>query len=142
MTAPGTVQRFTRPVPRWTPPLSGDELATVLDKIRAWQAFDGDAVLDDVAASLDDVPPAEEDVEEIAQRLRGHLMQLVTIALAAEEDQRDTASARLIEQARTLRAEDVPGGHWQAIGHLRRMGWAVNELLERLVAVRCVKAVA
>ncbi|WP_406723444.1 DUF6415 family natural product biosynthesis protein [Streptomyces sp. GD-15H] len=141
MTAPGTVQRFTRPVPRWTPPLSGDELATVLHRIRSWQAFDGDALLDDVAAALDDVPPAEEDVEEIAQRLRGHLMRLVTIAVAAEAEQ-DATAAQLIGQARTLRAEDVPGHHRKAIGHLRRMGWTANELLERLVATRCLKEVA
>ncbi|MER6113206.1 DUF6415 family natural product biosynthesis protein [Streptomyces hirsutus] len=126
----------------WVPPLPYDELETLRNKIRAWRPFDGEALLDDVAVALDDVLPAEEDIEEIAQRLRGHLTQLVTIALAAEEDQRDATSAQLIEQARTLRAEDVPGDHWKAIGHLRRMGWTVNELLERLVAVRCVAAVA
>ncbi|WP_406471986.1 DUF6415 family natural product biosynthesis protein (plasmid) [Streptomyces hirsutus] len=141
MIAPGTVQRLTRPVPRWTPPLSGDELATVLDKIRTWQAFDGDALLNDVAAALDDVPPAEEDVEEIAQQLRSHLMRLVTIAIAAEAEQ-DATAAQLIEQARTLCAKDLPGNRWKAVGHLRRMGWAVNELLEQLVALRCLKEVA
>ncbi|GAB2451592.1 DUF6415 family natural product biosynthesis protein [Streptomyces incanus] len=142
MTAPGTARRLPRPVEPWKPPLPRDQLTTVLDKLRAWRPFDGDALLDDVAAALDDVVPTEEDVAEIAERLRGHLMQLVDIALAAEEDQRDTTSAQLIEQARTLRAEEVPGDRWQAIGHLRRMGWTVNELLERLVAVRCLTAVA
>ncbi|MFD0229293.1 DUF6415 family natural product biosynthesis protein [Streptomyces hirsutus] len=142
MTAAGTIRRFPRPVEPWVPPLPYDELETLRNKIRAWRPFDGEALLDDVAVALDDVLPAEEDIEEIAQRLRGHLTQLVTIALAAEEDQRDATSAQLIEQARTLRAEDVPGDHWKAIGHLRRMGWTVNELLERLVAVRCVAAVA
>ncbi|GAB2788236.1 hypothetical protein GCM10027073_20590 [Streptomyces chlorus] len=142
MTAPGTARRLPRPVEQWKPPLPHDQLTTVLDKLRAWRPFDGDALLDDVAAALDDVVPTEEDVAEIAERLRGHLMQLVDIALAAEEDQRDTTSAQLIEQARTLRAEEVPGDRWQAIGHLRRMGWTVNELLERLVAVRCLTAVA
>ncbi|MFI8860425.1 DUF6415 family natural product biosynthesis protein [Streptomyces prasinus] len=126
----------------WKPPLPHDRLAAVLDRLRTWRPFDGDALLDDVAAALDDVVPAEEDLAEIAERLRGHLMRLVDIALAAEEDQRDAASAQLIEQARTLRAEEVPGDHWKAVGHLRRMGWTVSELLERLVAVRCLAAVA
>lgn len=142
MTAPGVARRRPRPVEPWKAPLPHDELTTVLDKLRAWRPFDGDALLDDVAAALDDVVPAEEDIAEIAERLRGHLMQLVDIALAAEEDQRDTTSAQLIEQARTLRAEEVPGGHWKAVGHLRRMGWTVNELLDRLVTVRCLTAVA
>ncbi|MEU6524010.1 DUF6415 family natural product biosynthesis protein [Streptomyces sp. NPDC046924] len=127
---------------QWKPPLPHDQLATVLDKLRAWRPFDGYALLDDVAAALDDVVPAEEDVAEIAERLRGHLMQLVDIALAAEEDQRDVTSAQLIEQARTLRTEDLPGDHRRAVGHLRRMGWTVNELLDRLVATRCLREVA
>lgn len=141
MIGPGAIQRFTRPAQPWEPPLDRAVLETVLARVRQWQPFDGGALLDDVAATLDDVIP-EENVEEIAQRLRGHLMQLVTIAVAAEEDQRDTTAAQLIGQARTLHADDVPGDHWKAIGYLRRMGWIVNELLERLVATRCLKEVA
>lgn len=135
------LQRFTCPVPPWTPPLSRGELATVLDRLRGWTVFDGDAVLDDVASALDDVPPAEEDTEELAERLRGHLARLVNIALAAEAEQ-DTAAAQLIEQARLLRVEDLPGDLWTATGHLRRLGWTANELLDRLVAVRCLREVA
>jgi hypothetical protein len=141
VTAPGAVQRFTLPVDQWAPPLSGDALATVLAKLRGWTAFDGGALLDDVAAVLDDVPPPEEDTEELAERLRGHLMRLVHIAVATEAGQ-DTAAAQLIERARTVRAEDLPGGHCATIGHLRRMGWTANELLERLVATKCLKAAA
>ncbi|MFF1276996.1 DUF6415 family natural product biosynthesis protein [Streptomyces marokkonensis] len=113
----------------------------MLDRLRGWTAFDGGALLDDVAAALDDVPPPEEDTEEIAGRLRGHLGRLVTIAVATEAEQ-DAAAARLIEHARTLRADDLPGDYRKAVGHLRRMGWIVNELLDRLVAVRCLKEVA
>lgn len=141
MTGPGAVQRFTRPVPQWTPPLTGGELTTVLDRLCGWTAFDGGALLDDAATVLDDVPPAEENTEEIAERLRRHLMRLVHIAIAAEVGQ-DPTAAQLIEQARTLRAEDLPGDHRKAIGHLRRMGWTASELLDRLVAVRCLKEVA
>src|SRR5690606_29167899 len=55
VTAPGTASP-TRP---WTPPLSGGELATVLNRLHDWNPFDGGALLDDVAVVLDDVPPAE-----------------------------------------------------------------------------------
>jgi len=112
-----------------------------LDRLHGWTAFDGGALLDDAATVLDDVPPAEEDTEELAERLRRHLMRLVHIAVAAETDQ-IPAAARLIEQARTLRAEDLPGGRWKAVGHLRRMGWTASELLDRLVATRCLREVA
>ncbi|MFI8194783.1 DUF6415 family natural product biosynthesis protein [Streptomyces sp. NPDC085946] len=113
----------------------------MLEKLRDWQPFDGGALLDDVAAALDDVPPAKEDTEELAERLRGHLMQLVNIAVAGEAEQ-DTAAAQLIEQARMLRADDVPGDHRKAVGHLRRMGWTASELLEQLVAMKHLKEAA
>ncbi|MGW0628505.1 DUF6415 family natural product biosynthesis protein [Streptomyces sp. NPDC002758] len=141
MTAPIPLQRWTRPVQRWTPPLDAEGLAAVLAKFREWEAFDGEALLDDVAVALDDVVPAEELVDELAQRLRGHLMRLVSIAVAAEAEE-DAATAYLIERARTVRVEELPGDRWKAVGHLRRMGWTVNELMERLVATRCLKEAA
>ncbi|MEU5525267.1 DUF6415 family natural product biosynthesis protein [Streptomyces sp. NPDC047860] len=137
MTAPGTA----RPVRSWTPPLSGGELATVLNRLRGWTAFDGGALLDDVATVLDVVPPAEEDTEELAERLRGHLMQLVAIAVAAEAEE-DTAAAQLIERARALSAAALPGGRWKAVAHLRRLGWIANDLHDRLAAIRCLKEAA
>ncbi|MER6406898.1 DUF6415 family natural product biosynthesis protein [Streptomyces viridosporus] len=127
---------------QWTSPLPESDLAAVLEKVREWQPFDGDAVLDDAAAALDDVSPAAGAAEDIAERLRGHLAQMVTIAVAAEEDRRDAATAQLIDQVRTLSAEDAPGDRRQAIGHLRRMGWIAGELLDRLVAARCLREVA
>lgn len=133
-----TAQRWTRPVPAWTPPLDSGALHDLLERVRDWQPFDGGALLVDVAAVLDDVPPAEGDTALLAERLREHLARLVTIAMASEAEQ-DTATAQRIEQARTLRDEDLPGGHWKAVAHLRRLGWTANELLDRLVAVRCLK---
>ncbi|MFF0066912.1 DUF6415 family natural product biosynthesis protein [Streptomyces sp. NPDC005279] len=64
----------------------------------------------------------------------------MSIAVAAGAEEWDAAAARLIERARVLRSEELPGGHWKAVGHLRRMGWTVNELLERMVATGCVMA--
>ncbi|MFC7994026.1 DUF6415 family natural product biosynthesis protein [Streptomyces pilosus] len=141
MTFSAVVRQSIYPVRPWTPPLSGGELATVLDRLRGWTAFDGGALIDDVAAALDDVPPTEGDTEELAERLRGHLMRLVTVAVAAEADQ-DAAAAQLVERARTLGAGALPGERRMAVGNLRRMGWTAGELLERLVALRCLREVA
>ncbi|PWI06568.1 hypothetical protein DIZ27_32950 [Streptomyces sp. NWU339] len=127
-------------VRQWAP---ADEatLTALLEAVRAWTPLDGGALLDDVGAVLDDVVPAEDDVEELAERLRGHLMRLVAIAVASEAGE-DEQAAVLIERAREVRAEDLPGDHHRAVGHLRRMAWALNELLERLGALRCLEEFA
>jgi hypothetical protein len=119
-------------------PADAETLSALLVAVRAWRPFDGGALLDDVGAVLDDVIPDEDGIEDAAERLRGHLMQLVDIAVAAGADQ-DDAAAALIAQAREVRVEDVPGDHWRAVGHLRRMAWTVNELLERLAVTGCLK---
>lgn len=142
MTGAATIQRWTGPVEAWEPPLSREALEDVLAKVRRWRPFDGEALLDDVGAVLDDVVPPEECLEELGQRLRGHLMQLVGIAVAAEAGQEDEPTERLIRLARQARCEDMPGDHWQAVGHLRRMAWFTNELLEHLVAIQCLKQAA
>jgi hypothetical protein len=139
VTGPATFPRRTRPTPTWAPPLGPEALASVLAKVQRWSPLDGDALLDDVGAVLDNVTPPEDELEDLAQRLRGHLMQLVDIAVAAEADQKDEEAGRLIQQAHTVRAEDMPGHHRQAVGHLRRMAWSVNELLERLSVLKCLK---
>ncbi|MFE0921267.1 DUF6415 family natural product biosynthesis protein [Streptomyces nigra] len=125
----------TRPVERWTPP--DLDLAGVLEKLQRWQPFDGSAFLDDVEILLEGVP-AEEQVEDFAERLRGYSMLLVDIALAHAAPQDDTTS-RLIAQARVVRCEEVPGGFWRAVGLLRRMALALDALHEHLVAIRCMK---
>ncbi|MER5382333.1 DUF6415 family natural product biosynthesis protein [Streptomyces sp. NPDC002688] len=130
------------PVPDWAPPLDLEALETVLTKVRRWQPFDGESLLDDVGAVLDDVVPAEEALDDHVLRLRGHLMQLVAIAVAAEAGQRDSEAEQLIEWVRRLHTEAMPGDHLRAVGHLRRMAWSVNELHERLGAIKCLREVA
>ncbi|MFF7321161.1 DUF6415 family natural product biosynthesis protein [Streptomyces albogriseolus] len=130
-----------RPVRRWVPPLSGTELVTVLDRLRGWSPFDGGALLDDVAAVLDDVPPPDGDIAQLAERLGGHLARLVTIAVASEAE-RDPTVAQLVLRSRILHADPVPCGRQEAIAHLRRLGWTANELHDRLAAIRCLKEVA
>ncbi|WP_330462112.1 MULTISPECIES: DUF6415 family natural product biosynthesis protein [unclassified Streptomyces] len=139
MTGAATIPCWPGPVETCEPPLGREALEDVLSKIRRWQPFDGDALLDDVGVVLDDVVPPEERLEELGQRLRRHLMQLVGIAVAAEADQEDGQAEQLIRRARQVRSEDMPSDHGQAVGHLRRMAWSVNELLERLVAIQCLK---
>jgi hypothetical protein len=117
-------------------------LETVLTKVRGWQPFHGESLLDDVGAVLDDVTPAVEALDDHDLRLRGHLIQLVAIAVATEADQKDPKAEQLIERARRLRAEAMPGDRLQAVGHLRRMAWAVNELRERLGAIKCLREAA
>lgn len=105
---PASVFPCTPTTDRWMPPLDAQALAGVLVKVRQWTPFDGEALLDDVGAVLDDVVPREEDLEEHAWRLRGHLMQLVNIALAAEAGHKDIEADRLIRHARDVRAQEMP----------------------------------
>ncbi|MET7746504.1 DUF6415 family natural product biosynthesis protein [Streptomyces sp. NPDC005385] len=139
MTAPGAVAGPERVVDPWEPPLDVEALTSVLAACRAWSPLDGETILDDVGAVLDDVVPPEEALDEHALRLRGHLMQLIAIATAAEAGQKDTDAARLIERGRQVRAEELPGDHRQSVGHLRRMAWVVNELHERLGEIACIR---
>lgn len=142
MITPATAPGRTRAVHEWTPSLDSEALETVLTKIRGWQPFDGEALLDDIGAVLDDSVPAEGALDDHDLRLRGHLMQLVAIAVAAKAGQNDPKTEQLIEHACRLRAEAMPGDHLQALGHLRRMAWSVNELHERLGAIKCLREVA
>ncbi|MGA5527490.1 DUF6415 family natural product biosynthesis protein [Streptomyces pseudogriseolus] len=107
----------------------------MLERLRGWSPFDGGALLDDVAAVLDDVPPPEEDSVQLAERLSGHLARLVTISVASEAEQ-DPTVAQLVVRARTLHADRLPCGRQEAIAHLHRLGWAANELHDRLGLVR------
>ncbi|MFG2882397.1 DUF6415 family natural product biosynthesis protein [Streptomyces sp. NPDC048297] len=111
-----------------------------LAAVRAWKPYDGDALLDDAGDVLDTVAPSEERVEELGRRLRGHLMQLVGIATTLEAEKRDPRVAQLIGSARQAIQAELPGDYAKAVSHLRRMGWAVQELLELLVEIGCVKA--
>ncbi|MEU4012354.1 DUF6415 family natural product biosynthesis protein [Streptomyces pseudogriseolus] len=113
----------------------------MLERLRGWSPFDGGALLDDVAAVLDDVPPPEEDTSQLAERLHGHLARLVTIAVASEAEQ-DQTVAQLVVRARTLHADRLPCGRQEAMARLRRLGWTANELHDRFVAFRCLKEAA
>ncbi|MFH9439205.1 DUF6415 family natural product biosynthesis protein [Streptomyces rochei] len=131
--------------PRWVHPVEPARLPdrakveAALTAVRAWRPYDGDAWLDDVADALDTVPPPEDLVDELAQRLRAYLMQLVRYAATSEVEKRDGRATRLIARAREVREEELPGDYLKSVLHLRRMGWAVNELHDLLTELDAVK---
>ncbi|WP_330342607.1 DUF6415 family natural product biosynthesis protein [Streptomyces sp. NBC_00557] len=146
MTATVLPSRIGETMPRWThsveparPPANA-ALRAALTAVRAWTPYAGDALLDDVGNVLDTVAPSEERVEELGQRLRGHLMQLVSIATTFEAEKQDPRAVQRIHSARQSIQAEMPGDYAKAVSHLRRMGWAVHELLELLVEIGCVKA--
>jgi hypothetical protein len=116
-----------------------DRLRMVLEKVQKWQPYVDGSLLDDVAAVLDDYMPNEEEVDDSALRLRGHLMRLTNLAVTAKVVEQDERVATLVERARAVRSEELPGDHWRAVGHVRRMAWTLDELLERLVENQCLK---
>jgi hypothetical protein len=117
-------------------------LQMVLEKVQKWQPYVDGSLLDDVAVVLDDYMPSEEEVDDSALRLRGHLMRLTNLALTAKLVDRDERVAELVAEARTVRAKELPGDHRKAVGHVRRMAWTLDELLERLVENQCLKEAA
>jgi hypothetical protein len=125
--------------PSWKPTLGPSGLTSVLTKLRHWTGYDGDAVLDDVGMVLDDVVPRVEDVEDHAACLRKHLHRLVHVAVATGTCQGVAEAHLLIQHAQEVCALDLPGGYLPAVGHLRRLAWAVNELHDLLVALHALK---
>ncbi|MET9595677.1 DUF6415 family natural product biosynthesis protein [Streptomyces sp. NPDC006516] len=78
---------------------------------RTWprEPFDAaDTLLNDVGTALDGLPPAEEYLEELAERLREHLMQLVDIAIVAVPTSK-TPPLTLVDHARDTGSKTMPG---------------------------------
>ncbi|KAB1141164.1 hypothetical protein F7R91_33495 [Streptomyces luteolifulvus] len=121
-------------------PFDLGRLRWALKKVQRWAPYVDGLLLDDLAVVLDDYTPTEDEMEDIALRLRGHLIRLVNLALTSQVDQQDQKVAELVTTGRAIRCEALPGDHWHAVGHVRRMAWTVDQLLERLVANQCLKA--
>ncbi|MER5839729.1 DUF6415 family natural product biosynthesis protein [Streptomyces prasinus] len=138
MTAAALCPGWPHPVRAAVPPFTEAGLRKVLEKVQRWAPYVDGLLLDDVAAVLDDCTPTEHEVDEHAQRLRGHLMRLVHLAVVSEVAERDEQVAGLVERGRTIRSEEVPSDHRRAVGHIRRMAWTLDELLELLVAHQCL----
>lgn len=138
MTATTIRPGWSHPVRAAVPPFTETGLRRVLEKVQHWAPYVDGLLLDDVAAVLDDYTPTEHEVDEHAQRLRGHLMRLVHLAVVSRVAETDQQTAVLVERGRTIRSEEVPTDHRRAVGHIRRMAWTLDELLERLVAHQCL----
>ncbi|MEV0301343.1 DUF6415 family natural product biosynthesis protein [Streptomyces prasinus] len=129
---------WSRPVQAAVPPFTEAGLRRVLEKVQRWAPYVDGLLLDDVAAVLDDHTPTEDEVDKHAQRLRGHLMRLVHLAVASSAAERDERIAHLVERGRAVRSEEMPGDHRRAVGHIRRMAWTTDELLDLLIADQCL----
>ncbi|MFE1856271.1 DUF6415 family natural product biosynthesis protein [Streptomyces sp. NPDC059489] len=138
MAPPALAPGWDHPVRAASPPFTPDGLRKVLEKIQRWAPYVDGSLLDDIAAILDDYTPGEDEVEEHADRLRRHLMRLVNLATTARVDERDARVALLVGQARSICSAELPGDHRRAVGHIRRMAWTLNELLEHLVENQCL----
>nr|WP_272924199.1 DUF6415 family natural product biosynthesis protein [Streptomyces sp. SID5789] len=110
--------------------------------MRQWTPYDGEAVLDDVGAVLDDVLPPQDVLADLAMRLSGHLARLADIAVATEAGQADPDADRLIRQARAVCAQQASVTQVPTMGQLRRLAWAVTELQERLTVLGCLRETA
>ncbi|MFE5599842.1 DUF6415 family natural product biosynthesis protein [Streptomyces coelicoflavus] len=138
MTATTLHPSWSHPVRAAVPPSTEAGLRQVLEKVQRWAPYVDGLLLDDVAAVLDAYTPTEHEVDEHAQRLRGHLMRLVHLAVVSKVAEQDEQVADLIERGRTIRTEEVPTDHRRAVGHTRRMAWTLDELIERLVTHQCL----
>ncbi|WP_372345534.1 DUF6415 family natural product biosynthesis protein [Streptomyces sp. KL116D] len=109
MTTPATLASgWTHPVRAAAPLFGATRLAWIAQKIRRWAPYVEGQVLDDLAAVLDDYMPGEDQVDDLAQRLRGHHMRLSNRAVTTRLHERDEAVARLVDRGRTQRAEVLP----------------------------------
>lgn len=155
-TLPVRVKDPTVPTNPWTPPLGRLGLHDLLSAVRNWEPVDWDAVYDGLDIVLNEevshhaaggsgngrpgiAGPGYDEAEELAQRFRGALMQLVSRGLRDDVDKKHPDIRDLIEQARTLRSEELPGDECQALTFLRKLGRITLDRAERLEEVGIVK---
>jgi uncharacterized protein DUF6415 len=129
-----------RPMPeRVKPLLEADALAVVVAKLRAWEPLVVDAVFDDLDRVLGDQTPPADQIDELGECLRGTLMQLGNIAVADPRFPPGDELLQLVERARSLRAEEMPGDYWKALGLTRRLAWITTDLIELLIATQHIR---
>jgi hypothetical protein len=130
-----------RPMPaEWAePPLEADALAAVVAKLRAWDPLVVDAVFDDLDRVLGDQTPPADQIDELGECLRGTLMQLGNIAVADPRFPPGDELLQLVERARSLRAEEMPGDYRKALGLTRRLAWMTTDLIELMIATQHIR---
>ncbi|NUK28034.1 DUF6415 family natural product biosynthesis protein [Streptomyces lunaelactis] len=106
--------------------LSGLRLSLILDRLYL------DTFYRDLTAVLhENAAPTMDEIEKLADRLRGALMPLVAIVLE-HHDQPGEASSRTITRARALQEQAPPGNLLPARAHLRQLAMATQDLLKLL----------
>lgn len=117
-----------------SPRLDAGDLARIADRLRQLRPLD--AILDDIGDVIADQDPPAAEAPELAERLRGDLVRLENVAVAA--DDRDPRVVTLVRRARTLRATAHPA----TVAHLRRLAGVAEALLERLAETGTLRACA
>lgn len=120
-------------------PLNKRSIEFVLKSMRSWQPISVDAIFEDLGDVLGNQAPPLDRFEELAERLRGHLMQLLNILVANPRNEDSPATQALVERARTQRSAELPGDDRKALGHLRRLSWITLEVLELLIDTKQIK---
>ncbi|MFI1311386.1 DUF6415 family natural product biosynthesis protein [Streptomyces albidoflavus] len=121
------------------PRLDTDDLARIAARLRESRPLD--AILDDIGDVIADQDPPAAEAPELAERLRGDLVRLENVAVAAED--RDPQVATLVRRARTLRSTALPTtAHPATVAHLRRLAGVAEALLERLAETGTLRACA
>ncbi|MFF1693550.1 DUF6415 family natural product biosynthesis protein [Streptomyces sp. NPDC058257] len=153
---PVRVKDPTVPTTPWSTPLGRLGLHDLLSAVRNWEPVDWDSVYDGLDTVLNEEvshhaagasgsgrPGAAglgyDETEELVQRFRGALMQLVNRGLRDDAHKKHPDIADLIERARTLRSQELPGDERQSLTFLRKLGRVTLELAERLDEVGIVK---
>ncbi|MFD4988999.1 DUF6415 family natural product biosynthesis protein [Streptomyces sp. NPDC058374] len=122
-----------------SPRLDEGDLARIADRLRQLRPLD--SILDDIGDVIADQAPPTAEAPELAERLRGDLVRLENVAVAASD--RDPQVASLVRQARTLRATNLPTTARPAtVAHLRRLAGVAEALLERLAETGTLRACA
>ncbi|WP_406405072.1 DUF6415 family natural product biosynthesis protein [Streptomyces sp. NBC_00879] len=116
--------------------LSRHDVERVLTGLRISVWLDGvdvDSFYDHLEAVLgQDAAPAIYEIEELTERLRRALMQLVAMVLAQCHHQPGAEASGTSGRARALRAERPPGDFLPARRHLRRLALVTQDLLDLL----------
>ncbi|MFG3140938.1 hypothetical protein ACGFZA_32630 [Streptomyces sp. NPDC048211] len=93
---------------RWSPPLDGAALATVLARLRAWQPLSVEDIFDDLDTVIGDQSPLEAETPLVLNAMRDHLSRLSAIAVADPKFPPTETMVRLIGRGRLAHKERLP----------------------------------
>lgn len=119
-------------VPRWEPPEGGQALLQrVLDGLRA--SIDMDLVYDALDQSLGETTPAADEIPALTRCLRSALEKHLATVIAQAAVLPAPMVPGHLERAGRAMAEEPPADPASALGHLRRIALAAQDILDVLV---------